>query len=383
MVSERIRSAIFVVLFMSVYSLLNLVVLSLYARLLGISTDHIFANYIFYLLLAVLTVSFVFAQALVLRVTTSLTKGLFYAAATWMGILFFSFCILLAYFVIDSITSVTNAITAFIVILIVLVLTTYSIFNAFNVVIKEINIHTDKDSHVRIALLTDLHIGIVNGKEYLDKIIGMVNAAKPDLVVITGDLIDGRNRHDEQVFTTLDNIKSDVYFITGNHENYVGLDHVDRLLKNTKVRWLRDEAVDSHGVQIIGLDYSEDSDKVKIMLESLEINGKLDTKKYRIMLYHRPTGWMDAARSGKIDLMLSGHTHAGQIWPFTYIAWLEGKAVHGIYKMDTAKSASKGGDNNNGNTRDFMLYVSPGSGVWGPPMRLGSHTEITIISIGS
>jgi hypothetical protein len=91
------------------------------------------------------------------------------------------------------------------------------------------------------------------------------------------------------------------------------------------------------------------------------------SKKYTILMNHRPIGWKDASKY--VNLMLSGHTHGGQIWPFTYLIYLEGNVNKGIHRVP-------------GNEH-FMLYVSSGTGTWGPPMRLGTNTEITVLNIKS
>jgi hypothetical protein len=121
---------------------------------------------------------------------------------------------------------------------------------------------------------------------------------------------------------------------------------------------LRNKSVIDNKLQIIGVEDADDKKQVFNVMKHI----KLDDDKYKIILYHRPVGYRDV--SGKVDLMLSGHTHAGQIFPFSILAWLDNKYVNGLY-------------NENGTA----LYVSSGAGTWGPPMRIGSRSEIVFIRL--
>jgi hypothetical protein len=185
-------------------------------------------------------------------------------------------------------------------------------------------------------------------------------------VLITGDLVDGRFHYDDNAFMVLNDLHAPVYFSSGNHEYYTGLSIVQELLNNTKVRWLHNELVEYKGLYIIGLDDTRNKHNVGMMLKKISMKHNL-SKKYTILMNHRPIGWRDASKY--VNLMLSGHTHAGQIWPFTYLVFIEGNAKQGIHRIPS---------NNN-----FTFYVSPGTGTWGPPMRIGSHTEITVYNLKS
>ncbi len=116
-------------------------------------------------------------------------------------------------------------------------------------------------------------------------------------------------------------------------------------------------------IQLIGIDDAESVDQVAVQLPLIErASGK-----YNVLLYHRPLGWLDAFADG-VDLMLSGHTHNGQIFPFNWLVRAQFSRLQGLY------SASSGAGQH---------YVSPGTGTWGPIMRLGSNNEITVFNLGS
>ncbi|MGV8171806.1 MAG: metallophosphoesterase [Candidatus Woesearchaeota archaeon] len=358
---ERIGFALFFGIFIIVYYLLNNFVLSNYIKIFGIEK-----SIWFHIIVILCALSYVIAAGLESLSDTMLFRAIYVTASVWMGVLFLLFCTLLMYFLINVITPITSRITGIVMLCIVLVLSIYGVVNAYTFHLKEINLYNDKDVDMRVLQISDIHLGPINGKGYLTKIVDKVNSANPDIVLITGDLLDGRYHYDKEELLALNNISAPVYFSSGNHDDYANLSIVKGLLTDTKVKWLRNELVEHNGIYIIGLDDTRDSKNVGAMLYALNMEHNL-SKKYTILMNHRPIGWRDASKY--VNLMLSGHTHAGQIWPFNYMVLLEGNILHGIHRID-------------GNTQ-FMLYVSPGTGTWGPPMRIGSRTEVTVFNLKS
>ena len=203
------------------------------------------------------------------------------------------------------------------------------------------------------------HAGPDPRRRHLEQLVEKTNALNPDLVLITGDLVDPQGNLTSDSLTPLNALTAPAYFVTGNHERYVGLDKVMSLLEKTSVIMLRNEVVLFDSLQLIGIDDSDNPDQVRRNLSGLELNPDM----YTILLYHQPEGFKDAEAAG-VDLMLSGHTHNGQIWPFNRVVRLRFKYVKGLHKIGNMK-----------------LYVSTGSGTWGPPMRLGSRNLITLIKL--
>jgi predicted MPP superfamily phosphohydrolase len=210
----------------------------------------------------------------------------------------------------------------------------------------------------RIVQISDVHIGSRAGA-FLDRVVDRLLALQPDLVLITGDLVDfGRVPASE--LAALARIEVPVFFCTGNHERYVDCDAICARLEAHGVRVLRDAVdVSQAGFVLVGIDDAERRTRVR---EGLAALGPLPVG-YRILLYHRPDGLEDAADAG-VDLMLCGHTHAGQIVPFGLLVRRVFPRIQGLYEV--------------GGTR---LYVSPGTGTWGPVMRLGTANEITCIDL--
>ncbi len=359
LMDERIGFALFFIIYIVVYTMLNYFVLSQFYKLF-----HIEKNAIFYVLLGVLALSYLIGAGLEIKSNNSVFKAIYIFASVWMGVLFLMFCALFIYFIINKFTPITTVLTGLIILCVVLLVTVYSIVNAYNFKVKELNVYTDKNVSLRVVQISDVHLGPINSGTYLRRVVDKVNSVNPDVVLITGDLFDGRYAYDKNMLAALNDVKSPVYFSSGNHDYYSNLNIVEKLLKDTKVRWLRNELVEYKGVNIIGLDDTRDAKNVGAMLYALNMENNL-SKRYSILMNHRPIGWKDAGKY--VNLMLSGHTHAGQIWPFTYLVFIEGNVMHGIHRIP-------------GNEH-FMLYVNSGTGTWGPPMRLGSHTEITVFNI--
>jgi uncharacterized protein len=351
LMDERIGFALFFGIFIIIYYFMNRFVLSRYFGLFGIDTGLWFN-----ILVIIGALSYIIAAGLEALSDMQIFRVIYLVAALWMGILFLLFCVWLVYFVTSKLIFLKPLIAGIVMLCIVLLATIYGVVNAYTFNVKEINLYTDKNVNARIVQVSDIHLGPINGKNYLDKLVVNINNVNPDIVLITGDLLDGRYHYDKKLLVGLNKLNADVYFSSGNHDDYANLSVLGELLNHTKVKWLRNELVEHEGMYIIGLDDTRDVKHVGAMLYAINMEHNL-SKKYSILMNHRPIGWKDAGKY--VNLMLSGHTHAGQIWPFTYLVFIEGNVMHGIHRI-------KGNDR-------FMLYVSPGTGTWGPPMRIGSR----------
>lgn len=228
---------------------------------------------------------------------------------------------------------------------------------------------------LRLAQITDLHIGPLIDGHWLRQVVTQVNALNPDLIVITGDLVDGSIDELQPHVAPLGDLEAPlgVYFITGNHEYYSGVEEWCAYIASLGIRVLRNERVSiTAGTQGESFDLAGVDD-----LHSGHFPGQgpdlakalvgRDTSKALILLAHQPAAVDEAAAHG-VDLQLSGHTHGGQIWPFKYMVYLQQPYTEGLHRhRDTAT----------------QIYISPGTGFWGPPMRLGTTAEITLITLRS
>jgi predicted MPP superfamily phosphohydrolase len=211
---------------------------------------------------------------------------------------------------------------------------------------------------VRIVQLSDLHLGPVNPVGYLERLVERANSENPDLVLITGDFIDGRLS--DEMFAPLNGVKAPAYFVPGNHEEYVGMDEFIAHLSRTKAVPLCQRKVDLGNIVLAGIDFDWSTRGLEEMVSKVApADGK-----YSILMSHGPPAF-DAARKAGFDLTLSGHTHGGQFWPFTMFGRLFVRYRAGLYERDGKH-----------------LFVTTGTGTWGPPLRLGTNSEMAVIDIG-
>ncbi|MBM4169914.1 MAG: metallophosphoesterase [Ignavibacteria bacterium] len=226
----------------------------------------------------------------------------------------------------------------------------------------------------RIVQISDIHAGLTIGREWVEMVVGKVNELGADLIAFTGDLVDGsveHLRHDVQPIAEL-KAKHGVYFVTGNHEYYsgaaawveeirrMGLDvlmNEHRIIPLNGSHMVLAGVTDSSGGQFIK---QHTSDPAKTLAEAP--NGNL-----RVFLAHQPRSLYQAAKAG-FDLMLSGHTHGGQFFPWNFAAALGQPYVAGLHKHDVGSG-------------EGWVYVSRGTGYWGPPLRVGVQSEITVLTL--
>lgn len=237
-----------------------------------------------------------------------------------------------------------------------LLITGYAVWKALSVNNTKLVVRSDKlNQSLRIMHLSDLHAGS-RSKAFISRMVKQTNEHKPDIVLITGDLIDS-SAVDSVYLAPLAQLTCPVYLCLGNHERYVNLENAINAIKLNNVQILRSETVVNGELQITGIDDDENRDQVNNELGQIA----RDSNKYQILMYHRPDGFEDAAAAG-IDLMLCGHTHAGQMWPFGLLVKRRFPYLNGRFTHNNA-----------------TLFVSQGTGTWGPTMRLGTSSEMTLI----
>ena len=237
----------------------------------------------------------------------------------------------------------------------------WSIANAHRIVVRRIALSSPKIGRpLRLVQVSDVHVGS-RGSGFLPRVVRRVNALEPDAVLVTGDLID-LMKLPAGALDPVGALAAPAFFAIGNHERYIGSDAICARLETLGVTVLRNDRVDRGAMRIAGIDDAEARDQVARMLDGMEF-GKDAQARYSVLMYHRPDGAEDAARAG-VDLMLCGHTHNGQIVPFNWIVKRYFRRIAGRYDVD-----------------GMVLYVSPGTGTWGPTMRLGSTNEITVFEL--
>lgn len=349
-----IQPAMFIPLIFTVFLALNYFIFCTMGGLLDLSSTTIYS------LVFLFAISFPAANVLERTVSHALTRAFYTISSAWMGISIFIVFLVIGYEILNLIFYIPPFIAGIGIILLASAISAYSILNSINLEVKdvEINIPTLKRD-MKIVQLSDIHMGSVRNSGFIKKIVEKTNVLNPDIVLITGDTIDGSAPIHPHMLNAIDDLEAPVFLVTGNHEVYEGMENVLNVLKTTKIKVLRDKVVEVQDIQIIGVDYSFDNQHLKKVLSQL----KIDSSKPSILMTHVP-GELKTANKAGIDLQISGHTHKGQFFPFNFLGRLVFPYFNGLYEY-------------NGTS----LYVSPGTGTWGPPMRSGSKNEVTVINL--
>ncbi|WP_179594865.1 metallophosphoesterase [Cupriavidus plantarum] len=222
-----------------------------------------------------------------------------------------------------------------------------------------------------IAQISDIHVGPTIKGPYIDRIVDRVNSLDADAVAITGDLVDGSVRDLSRHTAPLGRLASrhGTFVVTGNHEYYAGAEAWIEELRRIGLRVLLNEhvVVERDGASLVlgGVtDFtagsfipSHRSDPVRA-LAGAPVNAAV-----RVLLAHQPRSAPAAAAAG-FDLQLSGHTHGGQFWPWNLFVPMQQPYVHGLRRHER-----------------MWIYVSRGTGYWGPPKRFGAPSEITKVRL--
>ena len=245
----------------------------------------------------------------------------------------------------------------------------YGLWNAYHPRVRNLTVRIKNLPAVwrgrKVVQLSDVHLGYVLRAGFASRLVAMANAASPDLVVITGDLFDGGDGKLADLIAPLNSLQAPLgaYFVTGNHETYLGVERAYAALSTTRVRILADQVVMIDGLQVIGIRYPERGHSRNLTQVIAKLPG-FDPALPSILLYHSPTHIAEAKAAG-VNLQLSGHAHHGQIFPIQFISRLVyGRYYHGLHVEG-----------------DYTLYTSSGAGTWGPTMRTGNYPEIAVIRL--
>jgi len=233
----------------------------------------------------------------------------------------------------------------------------FGLFNARKIKIKKLEISSNTiDSNLSFVFISDVHIGS-NSPKRLEKIIPMINQLNPKFLLIGGDLIDSSSFKIEDLSSMI-KIKCPIYFVTGNHEYYIQnfQHHLDSFHKYN-IRILNNEAVIHEGINLIGINDNLTIEQKKTVYIDLSKKNK-----FNLLAVHQPSLWKLVKND--VDLMLSGHTHNGQIFPFNWLVKIKFPQIYGLYHEKNNK-----------------LYVSSGISTWGPKIRIGSQNELININL--
>ncbi len=243
--------------------------------------------------------------------------------------------------------------------------------NARHIEIEVVDVNIKKlQKPYKIVQISDIHIGGLIDKDFIKNLVVKVNILNADIVVITGDLVDTKLEFAKKALDELRNLKSTfgTFFIVGNHEYFHGVKPIIDYVNSLGIKVLENENIyigeANKGFYLAGV-----YDRFGFRYGSYipDINKALENceKSPVVLLAHQPKYLKDLEDTSKIDLILCGHTHGGQIFPFNFLVKLEQPYVKGLHQHNEFT----------------QVYVNKGTGFWGPPMRLGASSEITVLNI--
>lgn len=225
---------------------------------------------------------------------------------------------------------------------------------------------------LRIATVSDIHLGPLRGRAHTERIVAAINRLDADIVAVVGDLVDGSVAELGSAAAPLRDLRSRYgsFFVTGNHEYYSGVEEwvqeVDRL--GLRVLQNRRQEIQARGgvLDLAGVnDLTGAGTGLAAGPDFAAALGDRDPSRPVVLLAHQPLAAKEAARYG-VDLQLSGHTHGGQMVPFNLAVGLEQPVVSGLGEVDGTK-----------------VYVTNGAGFWGPPVRVGAEPQISLVELRS
>lgn len=305
-------------------------------------------------------------------------RGLAWVGYSWMGALllaFFLFALLGLWELLAAIgnrmlawqlPSVHGPASAGIVMLCVVAGSFYGLYEASRLQVETIRLETAKlpagTPPIRIAQVSDLHLGLIHREETLAPVIARLQQLQPDLLVATGDIVDAQLSHLEELVGLWQLLDPPLgkYVVTGNHEFYAGLEQGLEFLQRSGFYILRNRGVPlGRHLALVGVDDPAGGHQI----DEQAVLDSISAEEFVILLKHRPR--FEESSAGRFDLQLSGHAHRGQIFPFNLLTGI-------AYPMQDGLYALPGGQ---------RLYTSRGTGTWGPPMRIGAPPEITLIEL--
>ncbi|MGC1422551.1 MAG: metallophosphoesterase [Terracidiphilus sp.] len=329
--------------------------------------------------IAFIVLSFVFMTATLLgfRSSNPVVRIFYKAAALWMGLANFLFVgaviawlvdLLLRSFVPAATRIADRPYIAGTLLVVAIVTAVYGLVNARNIRLRRVTVKLSglpQNWRGRQALLvSDLHLGHVNGLAFARRIAKMVGDLNPAIVFLPGDMFDGSKVDPLAMAAPLLELKPPLgmYFVGGNHEEFGGAAHFEEALRGGGIRVLHNECAVVDGVRIVGVAYGHSTYplQMRTFLEGLRLKDGPPS----ILLNHVPSQLPLSEHAG-VSLQLSGHTHGGgQMFPFNLITRRAfGKFTYGLQSFG-----------------EMQVYTSSGAGTWGPPMRVGTHSEIVLLT---
>ncbi|MFC1615409.1 metallophosphoesterase [Patescibacteria group bacterium] len=320
-----------------------------------------------------LSLSFILSSILARWKDCFLIRAFYFFSGFWLGLLLYLILASVAVWIIFFAGkkfgfNLNISLFANIFFIFAFLISIYGVYNAFDLKVKNIDVSIpnlpSEWENKKIVHISDLHLGLIHRDLFMKNLVEKINLINPEIVAITGDFFDSVDGDFDFLPKWISKIHSNqgIYFVTGNHETYLGLEKTFDVLEKTKMKILKDEVVDLDGLKLIGIDYPNRNEN-KDIIETLNSLQEDFLNQPNILLCHSPA-FVDKIKDLGINFQLSGHTHSGQIFPINFITQFIYKGYsYGLHKIG-----------------DYSIYTTSGAGTWGPPMRVGTHSEIVVIT---
>ena len=240
-------------------------------------------------------------------------------------------------------------------------------FMAENIVVQNVGVKNPKISqNTRVVQISDIHFSRVIDERFAEKIVPMINSLKPDIVLFTGDYMDKGIANPEKIAEIINKIEAPLgkYAISGNHEFYTGYFDCIEFIEKNGFEFMDGRVVEVGRNIAVGGVMDRGAEQADVFYhEDEKVLKQFKKENFNIYMKHRPE--LEDGDAAYFDLMLSGHTHGGQIFPFLLLVKIANRYIAGLYELENGAK----------------LYVSRGTGSWGPPVRFGATPEITLIEL--
>jgi predicted MPP superfamily phosphohydrolase len=325
------------------------------------------------LLPASFPVAFIGATILGFRFSNPLLRAVYGVSASWLGALNFAFFAAIGCWIVEGLNFLVGsplprsgiAITLFGLALLAAI---YGLLNAAWLRVTRVTVPLPNLpkawSGRTIALVTDLHLGHISGPGFLSRVISRLRGLQPDMVLISGDMFDGTPVGLDRLVAPWKGYTASrgIFYVTGNHDEFAERSIYLNAVAGTGIRVLNNEKIVVDGLQLVGVHDSEAGDPEE--LRTILCRAQIDRRTPSVLLAHQPRNLRIAEEEG-ISLQLSGHTHQGQLWPWNLLVRrIFGRFAYGLNKLG-----------------HLAMYTSSGAGTWGPPLRVGTKSEIVLIRL--
>lgn len=363
-----IAIALSLVAYQILYIFVHLAVYAVLVAAFGLFAEGVVLKIVF----LVLSVSFTVATLVAFRFKGKFIEWFYTGAAYWFGLINFLFTGAVAWFFVVTIFNYFNFYFPFAIIAAVtfgagFLIHLYGTWNAQRAEITRITVSPPGLPDVwrgkKFVFVSDIHLGNVHGPHFAARVVRKVMALKPEAIFIGGDIYDGGACDPEELIAPLHALKAPkgVYFISGNHEFYVrNFETAFAAIRSTGIRILENETVDIDGVTVVGVDFRAVHKKEDFEAVLAKLN--LDRGKMNLLLKHEPDN-LPIAEAAGITLGFFGHTHQGQIFPLNIIT----RQLYNGYDYGLKQHGA------------MQVYTSSGVGTWGPPLRIGTKSEIVLV----